>query len=265
MKMKPYISLWLLLAIALAAVVGMELVACPIEIFGVELQKSTFVDVLSTEPAATCNLPVEETTLPDEPTPEVTKPIEPDTMPKSILFIGDSMLEGLSPRLAAYAKHNGHRLNSVIWYSSTTEVWGECDKLAGFVKKFHPDYVVVCLGANELFVRDIITKRARYVNNILNQIDTIPYVWIGPPNWKKDTGINQLIASKPKPGTFFLSDGMHFDRAKDGAHPTRRSAELWMDSVASWVTLHSAHPIKLAKPAPGTARATSVTVLQPKK
>lgn len=122
MKMKPYISLWLLLAIALAAVVGMELVACPIEIFGVELQKSTFVDVLSTEPAATCNLPVEATTLPDEPMPEATKPIEPDTMPKSILFIGDSMLEGLSPRLAAYAKHNGHRLNSVIWYSSTTEI-----------------------------------------------------------------------------------------------------------------------------------------------
>ena len=80
-----------------------------------------------------------------------------------------------------------------------------------------------------------------------------------------DVGINRLIASKTKPGSFFMSDGMHFDRAKDGAHPTRRSAELWMDSVARWITLHSAHPIKLDKPAPGTARATSVTVLQPKK
>ena len=100
---------------------------------------------------------------------------------------------------------------------------------------------------------------------MLSQIGDIPYVWIGPPNWKSDTGINRLIASKTKPGSFFMSDGMHFDRAKDGAHPTRRSAELWMDSVARWITLHSAHPIKLDKPAPGTARATSVTVLQPKK
>ena len=264
MNLKPYIGIWLILAVALAAIVGLSLLS-PIEIFGVELQRSTFVDVLSTGPAATCNLPVEATTPITEEKPIAKEPIEPDTMPKSILFIGDSMLEGLSPRLAAYAKYNGHRLNSVIWYSSTTEVWGSCDKLAGFVKKHKPDFVVVCLGANELFVRDIITKRAKYVDNMLSQIGDIPYVWIGPPNWKSDTGINRLIASKTKPGSFFMSDGMHFDRAKDGAHPTRRSAELWMDSVVRWITLHSAHPIKLDKPAPGTARATSVTVLQPKK
>lgn len=265
MNLKPYIGIWLILAVALAAIVALSLLS-PIEIFGVELQRSTFVDVLSTEPPATCDLQAEVTTHIAEEKPVVEKPIEPlDTMPKSILFIGDSMLEGLSPRLAAYAKHNGHRLNSVIWYSSTTEVWGSCNKLAAFVKKHKPDYVVVCLGANELFVRDIITKRAKYVDSMLSQIGDIPYVWIGPPNWKSDTGINRLIASKAKPGSFFLSDGMHFDRAKDGAHPTRRSAELWMDSVARWITLHSAHPIRLDKPAPGTARATSVTVLQPKK
>lgn len=265
MNMKPYISLWLLLATALAVVVGLELVACPIEICCVELQKSTFVDVLGTPPAETCNLPVDSAALAAVEEPEVAKPAEVDTMPKSILFIGDSMLEGLSPRLAAYAKLNGHKLNSVIWYSSTTEVWGSCDKLAGFVKKFNPDFVVVCLGANELFVRDIITRRAKYVDNMLSQIGAIPYVWIGPPNWKKDTGINRIVSSKVKPGTYFMSDGMHFDRAKDGAHPTRRSAEMWMDSVARWMTLHSAHPIKMECPAPGTARATSVTVLQPQK
>ncbi len=265
MKSHPYLSLWLLLATALAVMVAKELIS-PIDVFGIELQKSSFIDVLSADSAATCCLPPEVANKPvPEDKPVVVKPAETDTLPQSILFIGDSMLEGLSPRLAAYAHLNGHKLNSVIWYSSTSEVWGSCNKLAGFIAKHKPSFVVICLGANELFVRDIISKRTKYVDNILSQIGNIPYVWIGPPNWKQDTGINRLIASRVKPGTFFLSDGMHFDRAKDGAHPTRRSAELWMDSVASWITLHGAHPIKLAKPAPGTARATSVTVLQPKK
>ena len=238
----------------------------PVEIGGIEVQRTTFTDVLTPLPAEHCNLPA--ATAVDDTAPvakPVVKKVELDTLPKSILFIGDSMLEGLSPRMASYAKHNGHKLNTVIWYSSTSEVWGRCDTLRHFIRKYRPDYIFVCLGANELFVRDIITKRAKYVDNMLSQIGDIPYVWIGPPNWKSDTGINRLIASKTKPGSFFMSDGMHFDRAKDGAHPTRRSAELWMDSVARWITLHSAHPIKLDKPAPGTARATSVTVLQPKK
>ena len=61
MNLKPYIGIWLILAVALAAIVALSLLS-PIEIFGVELQRSTFVDVLSTEPPATCDLPAEATT-----------------------------------------------------------------------------------------------------------------------------------------------------------------------------------------------------------
>ena len=70
---------------------------------------------------------------PAEPPVEVVRPTTPDG--KVILFIGDSMLEGLSPRLAAYAKENGHSLYSVIWYSSTSEIWGETTKVKEFINK----------------------------------------------------------------------------------------------------------------------------------
>lgn len=188
---------------------------------------------------------------------------EPDTLPKRILFIGDSMLEGLYPRLAAYAKENGHSLYCVIWYSSTSKVWGESTRIPGFIKQFDPDYIFISLGANELFVKDIEKQRDRYVKKILSEIDPIPYIWIGPPNWKEDTGINRLIARNARPGTFFLSDGMHFDRSSDGAHPTRQSAALWMDSVIRWMPLHSSHPIKMDRPSQQSARADKVVVLQP--
>ena len=60
------------------------------------------------------------------------------------------MLEGLSPRMAAYADANGHTLYSVIWYSSTSEVWGESTKLQEYIKEFKPTYEFISLGANEL-------------------------------------------------------------------------------------------------------------------
>ena len=63
-------------------------------------------------------------------------------------------------------------------------------------------------------------------------------------------------------GSFFLSNGQHFDRAKDGAHPTRASAAAWCDRVCRWVMTTGAHPIKLKVPAEAKAR-TRTIVLQP--
>ncbi|MBR1881668.1 MAG: SGNH/GDSL hydrolase family protein [Muribaculaceae bacterium] len=187
-----------------------------------------------------------------------------DTTAKTILFIGDSMLEGLGPRMAAYAEENGHTLVNVIWYSSTTEVWGSSTRLKENIDTFHPDYVFVCLGANELFVRDIVKKRQQYLNNMLSQIGNLPYVWIGPPNWKPDTGINDMLQATCQPGCFYLSNGEHFDRAKDGAHPTRASASAWADRVCRWVMTKSAHPIKLNVPTQARAHCRTI-VYQPQR
>lgn len=190
-------------------------------------------------------------------------PVPVDTLPKTILLIGDSMLEGLSPRLAAYAEANGHTLYTVIWYSSTSEVWGASGKLEAYIKQLNPDYLFICLGANELFVKDIIEKRDRYVKALVREAGDIPFVWIGPPNWKPDTGINRLIAANVPDGSYFKSDGMHFDRSKDGAHPTRSSASMWMDSVVRWMPLHSSHPIRLDIPDKATGKPKRIFVHQP--
>lgn len=192
-------------------------------------------------------------------------PVPVDTAAKTILFIGDSMLEGLSPRLAAYANASGHRLYSVIWYSSTSQIWGESHKLTHYIDSLHPDYLFICLGANELFVRDIKEKRRKYVKGIVNEIRDIPFLWIGPPNWRDDTGINELIAENTPRGCYFKSDGMKFDRKKDGAHPTASSAILWMDSIVRWMPDHSAHPIRLVTPEKKTDRPVRVFIHQPVK
>lgn len=261
---RNYIGIWLLLAAAFA-VVALLSAFSPVSILGYELRDSGLADAL-TAPREVAAPPVTVTPVAaDTIFDKIVEsyPAEPDTTPKTLLFIGDSMLEGLSPRLGAYARHNGHTLYSVIWYSSTSEVWGRSDKLQKYIAQIHPDFVFVSLGANELFVGDIKNKRDKYVKKILSDIGDVPYLWIGPPNWKPDTGINELVAANAAPGSFFLSDGMHFDRTKDGAHPTRTSAALWMDSVVRWMAVNSPHPFKLEVPPMATAPAKRTFIHQP--
>lgn len=173
-----------------------------------------------------------------------------DTTRKNILFIGDSMLERLSPRIAAYAEANGHQMNTVIWYGSSTEVWATSGRAKECIRKYRPDYIIISLGGNELFITDIIARRTKYVKQIVAEFADIPYVWIGPPNWKKDTGINKMIQSVVPKGNFYLSytPDQHYDRAKDGAHPTPASAAKWADRICKWIVEKSNNPIVLNLP-----------------
>ncbi|MBR5101520.1 MAG: SGNH/GDSL hydrolase family protein [Muribaculaceae bacterium] len=262
---KPYLGLWAVLAVALVVFVTLSLNKSAADDLG--LKTASFDKVLAAKPTKKATrtgqvVKGKETGR----VPKKATSTELDTTKKSILFIGDSMLEGLGPRLAAYAEENGHKLVNVIWYSSTTEVWGSRTKLAEHIREFKPNYIFICLGSNELFVRDIKEKRQKYVDNILSQIGDIPYVWIGPPNWKPDTGINDMISSSVDEGCFYLSytPDQHYDRSKDGAHPTRASASLWMDRVCKWVMTKSAHRIVLNKPKQAKARCKTV-VHQPVK
>ncbi len=261
---KHYIELWLLLASAFVIFAVASAFDMP-KIGNHTLKSSEIASVLFAERAEAPVLSDSMELLIDKMQAHVEEifPLPTDTTSQRILFIGDSMLEGLSPRLAAYCEYNGHELYSVIWYSSTSEIWGKSDKLAKYIETFKPTYIIISLGANELFVGDIERKRRQYVEKIIDDIGDIPFIWIGPPNWKPDTGINRLVSSLAPKGCFFLSDGMHFNRAKDGAHPTRSSAVDWLDSIVRWMPLNARQPIRLEKPEKSTAKPKRVIVHQP--
>lgn len=264
-----YLSLWLLLLCAFAVFAISSAFDMPY-LGSHRLRSSGIADAL-TPPLSSLSFPSEEApSLPIQEAafsqnvleaPRNTAPA--DTASHTILLIGDSMLEGIAPRLAAYAEHNGHTLYSVMWYSSTSKVWGSSDRLRGYISRLQPTFIIVCLGANELNVRDIAERRGKYVRRIVDDIDTIPYLWIGPPNWRRDTGINDLIRDTTAPGTFFLSDGMEFERTADGAHPTRTSAALWVDSVMRWMPANARYPIRMDEPVIASARPRRVFVHKP--
>lgn len=190
---------------------------------------------------------------------------EMDSTKQKILLIGDSMLEQLRWRCRDYVIHNGHEMKSVIWYSAQSKWYGKSDTLTYYINQYDPTYIILVLGANELFVSDIIKKRNKYAKRIVQQMDTIPYIWVGPPNWKDDTGINEMIVRNVGKRRYFPSKNLKYRRYADGAHPKPESAAMWMDSIAVWIMNKSAYPIVLDEPDKKYKGSPNTTILQPWK
>lgn len=174
-----------------------------------------------------------------------------DSTPKKkgkLLLIGDSMTEHLRTRLRDYGIKNGYDIECVIWYGSTTAHFGTCDTLAYFIRKYRPSFVMLALGSNELFIKDIREKRDGYVKHIVSQMGRTPFLWIAPPNWKEDTGINDMILENVGASRYYESRKLHYTRASDGAHPTRESAYQWMDSIAVFMNNNPRFPVEMTFP-----------------
>lgn len=254
-----YAGLWLLTATALIIILVVAF-SDDITIGNYTVKKAPFRDNLLVDREAAAKEAAEQDSilaLRREEMERKEKEAQVDSTSHSILLIGDSMTLNLAYRLAQYARHNGHTFHSVNWDSSGTVKWGKSDHLAEFIKEYNATYVFISLGANELYIKEP-KSHLKYIQSILDQIGDLPYVWIGPPNWKEDFGINDLLEATCVPGGFFRSAGMEFKRKKDGIHPTREASALWIDSIARWMP-KSSHPILMETP-PDTMRNVSPNV-----
>jgi len=171
-----------------------------------------------------------------------------DTNSQRVLLIGDSMAYSLMRRFHNYCRQNGHEFQTVSWVSGTTRWFALTDTLDYYLREINPSLVIFVIGSNELFVTDIY-DRIVYVEKILQKMGSIPNLWVGPPNWAKDSGINKMLMKRLGYRGYFLSAKLQYERKEgDVAHPNRSSSAMWADSVASWIVETSYYPIRLQKP-----------------
>lgn len=241
-----YVGLWLLLVVALIVFVGYSFVDGEVSLFGKSLKKAPFADMLLKEEAAD----KVDTALLEKEAEVVVIPT--DSSSQTILLIGDSMTFNIALRMAQYAKQNGHTLHAVNWDSSNTKIWAESDTLDYFIRKLDPSIVFISLGSNELYFKNPESRRP-FIEAIVEKIGSRPYVWIGPPNWKKDSGINDIIENTVRPKSFFRTDGMELARKRDKIHPTRNATSLWVDSIMRWIP-ESSHPFVVDTPSDSIGR-----------
>lgn len=255
-----YLGLWLILTIVMTLIVGISF-ADDFTVLGWTPKKAPYAEMLMKKDTreAVADLDSIVKAVPDS---LEIKEQPVDSIPHSILLIGDSMTLNLAYRLSEYAKQNGHSFHAINWDSSNTLTWSGSDTLEYFMGKFDADYIFISLGSNELYLKHPDARR-KNVRAILDMVGDRSYVWLGPPNWKEDAGINDMIQQECRPGTFFRTAGMQLARKKDHIHPTRPASALWIDSVARWMP-RSAHPILMDIPSDSIGKVNpNVTFLKP--
>ncbi len=246
-----YIHLWLLLAVALIVIVTISF-SDDIRIGSWNMKKAPIAESLLKQKLDYHDEVIAEIDSVEKEF-DMQNVIVTDSTPQSLFIFGDSMTFNLALRLAQYARQNGHQINSVNWDSSNTKIWAESDTLLYYIDKFKPTQIFISLGSNELYFKNP-EVRAPYVKKIIEMIDTIPFVWIGPPNWKEDTGINDMLERMCGIRRFFRSAGMEFKRKKDNIHPTKESSALWVDSIMRWLP-ESSHPFTAEIPSDSIGKA----------
>lgn len=183
-----------------------------------------------------------------------------DTASQRILIIGDSMSQLLALRFSDYANQNGHKLLCVTWNGSSTRQWANCDTIGHYMRTYRPTHVFVSIGSNELYTGDLKNFRKR-AEQILAKIGSVPTIWIGPPNWTEDKGVNNVLQSLMGKRRFFMSKGMKLARQKDGRHPTPSAAIVWADKIVEWINSGKAvHPFRLDKPKKRSANYRQIVI-----
>ncbi|TAE75431.1 MAG: hypothetical protein EAZ85_02385 [Bacteroidetes bacterium] len=174
-----------------------------------------------------------------------------DTKPQHILLIGESMAQGLEIYLKKYAQENGHQFTSLAQKSVSIVAWAGKDstgKLKNEIERIKPTFILISLGSNDLFTqKEYLPEYDKYIQNIINQTGKTNFVWICPPNWKKDFGLTDLILEKVGKNRFFPSRDLEIPRAGDGIHPTMEGYEMWTDKIAEWLMTKSKYKILMEK------------------
>lgn len=167
---------------------------------------------------------------------------------RRVLVTGDSMGDGIFLALRKLRKKLGYKVDYAPWYGSTTSDWASSDKLKKYLSQYKPDLVIFLLGSNELFV-PVSRKRAENVKKVVSMLNDTDYVWVGPPNWKKDWGTDSLLHAHVGSKRYFVSKDLKLERRPDKAHPSFKASEVWLDTLLRWTNKNPHIKFKFVPPA----------------
>src|SRR5262249_28543927 len=130
---------------------------------------------------------------------------EKPRIPQKVLHVGDSTVgyyAGLSKALSARFKAEGSQYVADVWTSASIVTFDKSDKFKKLIAQHDPDLILITLGTNDVFIPSP-QGFARYVADIAKKTEGRECIWIGPPTWKKDTGIVEVIRQNSAPCKFF--------------------------------------------------------------
>jgi len=148
---------------------------------------------------------------------------------KTVLHVGDSMVGGnwgLTRALDQKFTAEGAKFIRDYKVSESIISYDKSPKLKELLAKHKPDIVILTLGTNDVFV-PYPASMAANVQSIVKRIGSRECYWMGPPTWKPDTGIVQVIKDNAAPCKFFDGTNLKLERGHDGIHPTDKGGQEW--------------------------------------
>lgn len=247
-KPSPIYALWLLITVALIIFIGLSF-AEELRVGSLTLTKAYFPEtLLAKEETETMAEPIE---IQDSIPSEIEIRVEPDTTVHSVLVFGDSMTHHLAMSIGKYGTKNNYKVTGVTWESSSIPGWRHSDKIQKYLDMVKPDFVIISLGSNEMGLKNF-ERRIPDIEAIVDKLDSIPYVWVGPPLWTEDKGIYSTLEKALPKGKVFKIETLNIERGPDHVHPTRKGADVWADTLMRWIR-KSDHPILTEIPDSGTS------------
>lgn len=174
---------------------------------------------------------------PSAPTPKVS--VTPAPLPKgtTVLHVGDSFAGALGLDLNRQLDAAG--IKGVLKYQTSSYIvtWAWGKELGQHLANYHPDLVLVTLGANELEIPDP-HQRVKAIHRIIDTIGKRPCVWIGPPLWQgARPALLEVIRNEVQPCLYLDSTAQlpDLERARDGIHPSSSARVRWANLVMKWL------------------------------
>jgi len=197
----------------------------------------------ATEPKAETANPAAPPSAPALP---VSAAAEPSAVPAAIgdlpkgslvLHIGDSFAAALGIDLGKRFKAVGVKNALEFKTASYIPNWSFGGDVPKFVERYHPDLVLITLGANEIEIPNP-EQRAGAIRHLVGELGGRPCVWIAPPLWKPDTGLMKVIRDNVAPCRYLDSNALVHDlpRGHDKIHPNAEGREAWAEIVFQWLT-----------------------------
>jgi len=153
-----------------------------------------------------------------------------------VLQLGDSFAAALGVELGKRLKAAGVR--SALEYKTASYIpnWSFGPEIPEYLGKYHPDLVLVTLGANEIEIPKP-EQRAGAIKHLVSVIGSRPCVWVAPPLWKQDTGLLQVIRDNVAPCRYLDSNALvqNLPRGRDKIHPSPEGREIWAQIVFDWL------------------------------
>lgn len=158
----------------------------------------------------------------------------------TVLHVGDSFAGALGLDLNREFKAAGVR--SILKYQTSSYIpnWASGKEIELYLANYHPDLVLVTLGANELQIPDP-QERVRTIRRLVNRIGQRPCVWIGPPLWPDARPALLEVIRRECAPCLYLDSTAHLpnlERARDGIHPSGPARTEWAAFVVHWLAEH---------------------------